>query len=359
MDRSIDETRFEHIMGFVAELRVVPPEAFGTALLFGTGSKDHVEALQKFAELKNLTLTSEGLFDGSRRIAGHTESSVYEALGLPFIPPEIREGEAEFRAIMQGGLPDLVESEDLKGDLQTQSDWSDGRDSIEALIERARTLGYEYFAITDHTEGLGVAGGLSSERMAAQGLHLDALNEQLSDIHILKGAEVNILEDGRLDMPDDVLAKLDVVGAAIHSHFTLGRDEMTRRVVRAIEHPLVDIYFHPTARVLGRRPPIALDLDAVIEAAVRTGTALEIDAFAPRLDLSAAHVRRAVAGGAQLMVDSDAHRVEQLDWLRQLGAPLARRGWAEKKDIVNTKGREDFVAWLKARRFTALAGSVS
>ena len=271
------------------------------------------------------------MFRGSQRIAGATETEIYEVLGLPFVPPELREGGPEFTAIMDGGLPDVIVPEDLKGDLQTQSDWSDGRDPIESLVDRARELGYEYFAITDHTQGFGVAGGLNEERLLAQGQFIDELDRRTPDLRLLKGAEVNILEDGSLDMPDTALARLDVVGAAIHSHLGLNRADMTRRVVRAIEHPLVDIYFHPTARILGRRAPIALDLDAVIEAAVRTGTALEIDAFAPRLDLSAANIRRAVNGGAQLTIDSDAHRVEQLDWTRQLGAPLSRRGWAEKR----------------------------
>ena len=357
VDRSLDEQRFEHINGFVAELEVVEPDAFGAALLFSTGSEAHVFGLKTFAELKGLELRREGLFERGRRIAGETETSIYEALGLPFVPPELRDGEPEFSAIMQGGLPDLVDASDIKGDLQTQSDWSDGRDSIEALVDRARGLDYEYLAITDHTQGLGVAGGLDPARLLAQGQRLDALNQAIADLHILKGAEVNVLEDGSLDMPDEVLTTLDVVGAAVHSHFGLDRASSTRRVIRAIEHPLVDVYFHPTARVLGRRPPIALDLDAVIAAAVRTGTALEVDAFASRLDFSAANVRRAVQGGACLMIDSDAHRVEQLDWLRQLGVPLARRGWAEKKDVVNTRSRDDFLGWLASRRRSALAGA--
>jgi DNA polymerase (family 10) len=269
------------------------------------------------------------------------------------IPPELREGEAEFRAIMAGGLPKLIEANDILGDLQTQTEWSDGRHSIDAMVARAQELGYAYLAITDHSQGLGIANGLDPDRLAEQGRYIDALDATTGDFRVLKGSEVNIEKDGQLDLPDEALRKLDFVGAAIHSHFDLDRDAMTRRIVRAIEHPAVDVYFHPTTRVLGRRAPIDFDLDAVMAAALRTGTALEIDAFAPRLDLSAAHIERAIAAGVALMLDSDAHRVEQLDYSRDLGVPLARRGGATAGHVVNTRPRAEFEAWLADRRRSA------
>lgn len=343
----------EHVDGFLVELSIVEPGAFGAALLWSTGSERHLEALSAYAGLKGLRLARDGVYRGTDRIAADTEEAIYDALGLPFVPPELRDGEAEFRAIMSGGLPTLIEAPDVQGDLQTQTEWSDGRDSIDAMVARARALGYAYFAITDHSHGLGVAGGLDPGRLAEQGRYIDALDARLDDIAVLKGSEVNILADGSLDLPDDALRGLDFVGAAIHSGFDLDRDAMTKRIVRAIEHPAVDVYFHPTTRVLGRRAPIDFDFDAVVDAAKRTGTALEIDAFAPRLDLSSTLIRRAIEAGVSLMLDSDAHRVEQLDYSRDLGVPLARRGWARASDVVNTRPREAFLAWLGERRARA------
>lgn len=353
VDVVLDGLRVEHVDGFVAELTIVPPQAFGAALLFATGSERHLESLATFAEMKGLRLDRDGVHRGTDLVAAETEEAIYAALGLPFIPPELRDGEAEFRAIMAGGLPSLIEAPDVQGDLQTQTEWSDGRDSIEAMVAKARALGYAYFAVTDHSHGLGVAGGLDPKRLAEQGDYIDALDAKLDDIELLKGSEVNILADGSLDLPDESLKNLDFVGAAIHSAFDLDRAAMTARIVKAIEHPAVDVYFHPTTRVLGRRAPIDFDFDAVLAAAKRTGTALEIDAFAPRLDLSSTLIRRALEAGVELMLDSDAHRVAQLDYSRDLGVPLARRGWARAADVVNTRPAPEFRAWLRDRRARA------
>ncbi len=348
-----DGLRVEHVDGFFAQLEIVDRATFGAALLWSTGSERHLEALATYATMKGLRLERDGVYRGTDRVASETEDEIYAALGLPFVPPELREGEPEFVALMSGGLPDLIDAPDVLGDLQTQTEWSDGRDSIDAMVARARALGYAYFAITDHSHGLGVAGGLDPVRLAEQGRYIDALDAKLDDIAVLKGSEVNILADGTLDLPDESLRALDFVGAAIHSAFDLDRDAMTRRIVRAIEHPAVDVYFHPTTRVLGRRAPIDFDFDAVVAAAKRTGTALEIDAFAPRLDLSSALIHRALEAGVPLMLDSDAHRVEQLDYSRDLGVPLARRGWARAADVVNTRSAAEFRLWLAERRARA------
>jgi DNA polymerase (family 10) len=333
--------------GVDADLRVVPVESFGAALAYFTGSKAHNVALRGMARARGLKLNEYGLFRGERRIAGRSEEELYAALGLAFVPPELRENAGEIEAARRGELPALIEHGALRGDLQTQTSWTDGAASIEQMVEAARALGLEYIAITDHTRDLPMARGLDETKLLEQAAAIRKLNAKLRGFRVLAGAEVNIREDGSLDLADEALAKLDLVGAAIHGHFRQSRAETTRRVLRAIEHPHVDVLFHPTARSLGQRAPVDLDLDAVIAAAKRTGTVLEIDAMPDRLDLPDVAVRKAIEAGVKLAIDSDAHQPAQLAYADAFGVAVARRGWATAGDVINTLSVTKCLAQLK------------
>ncbi len=335
--------------GMDVDLRVVPEERFGAALCYFTGSKAHHIALREIALAKRLQLNEYGLFRGDRLIAGRTEEEVYDALGLPFIPPELREDTGEIGAALVGALPELIGYDDLRGDLQIQTNWTDGAHSLEEMAAEAERLGREYIAITDHTKSLTVTRGSDEETLLRQMAAIDALNKKRSGITLLKGAEVNILKDGRLDIDDETLAQLDVVGISVHSHFGLPREEMTRRVIRAMKNPHADILFHPTGRRIQRREPYEIDIDAVIRTAKETGTVLEVDAFPDRLDLKDEHIRKAVEAGVKLVIDSDAHHTRHLSHLH-FGIGMARRGWAQRSDILNTLGLNDFLGSLKDRR---------
>lgn len=332
--------------GMDVDVRVVPAESFGAALNYFTGSKDHNVTLRRLALERKLKLNEYGIYRGEKAIAGRTEEEVYAVLDLPYIPPELRENSGEIEAAAAGKLPALIEYGALRGDLQTQTTWTDGSNSIEEMAAEARRLGLEYMAITDHTKSLAMTRGSDEKKLCQQMIAIDKLNKQFDGITLLKGAEVNINKDGSLDIADEALAKLDVVGIAVHSHFNLPRAEMTRRVIRAMENPHADILFHPTGRVLQKREPYDIDIDAVIEAAKRTGTVLEIDAYPDRLDLKDEHVRKAVEAGVKLVIDSDAHSTHHLHYL-DFGVATARRGWATKADIINTKSLKGFLGCLK------------
>ena len=332
--------------GMDVDVRVVPEGSFGAALNYFTGSKDHNVALRRLAIEKKFKLNEYGVFRGDKAIAGKTEEEVYAALGLPYIPPELRENSGEIEAAMAGKLPALIAYGDLRGDLQTQTSWTDGQNTIEEMVAEAQRLGLEYMAITDHTKSLAMTGGSDEKKLIKQMAAIDKLNKKLHGITVLKGAEVNINKDGTLDINDETLAKLDVVGVAVHSHFNLPRAEMTRRVIRAMENPHADILFHPTGRVLNKREPVDLDIDAIIAAAKRTGTVLEIDAYPDRLDLKDEHVRKAVDAGVKLVIDTDAHHINHLHYLH-FGVATARRGWAEKSDVINAKPLKGFLGSLK------------
>ncbi|MFQ5851062.1 MAG: DNA polymerase/3'-5' exonuclease PolX [Candidatus Binatia bacterium] len=332
--------------GLDVDLRVVPEESFGAALNYFTGSKDHNVALRRIAQDKGLKLNEYGLFRGSKRIAGKDEEEIYKELGLSFIPPEIREDQGEIEAAKRGELPDLVGTRDLRGDLQTQTTWTDGANSIEEMAEEARRLGLQYIAITDHTRSLAMTGGSDEKKLLRQIAAIDKINRSLKGITILKGAEVNINKDGTLDIKDEVLAQLDVVGIAVHSHFNLPRKEMTERIKRAMHNPQADILFHPTGRVIQKREPYDIDMDEIIRAAKETGTVLEVDAYPDRLDLKDEHIRKAVQAGVKLVIDSDAHSVNHVRFL-EFGVAQARRGWAEKKDVINTLPLNGFLKSLK------------
>ncbi len=349
--------------GLDADLRVVPKESFGAALNYFTGSKDHNIALREIAIKKGWKLNEYGLFQSADRrglkrghtrkekmIAGRTEEDIYKALGLRYIAPEIRENTGEISAAWQNKLPALMGYGELKGDLQVQTDWTDGENSIEEMAKAAQEAGLEYIAITDHTRSLAMTGGADEKKLLKQMAEIDKLNAKRrmsnAKFRILKGAEVNIGKDGALDIKDEVLAKLDVVGAAVHSHFNLSREEQTKRIIRAMESPQVDIIFHLTTRVINRRPPIELDIDEIILAAKRTATVLEIDAYPDRLDIKDEYVRKCVETGVKMSIDSDAHSADHFKYL-EIGIATARRGWAAKYDIINAWPVEKMLKMLK------------
>jgi DNA polymerase (family 10) len=333
--------------GMDADLRVVPAESFGAALNYFTGSKDHNVALREIAIKHGFKLNEYGLFKGTKRIAGKTEEEIYRALGLAYIEPELREHTGEIEAAREGKLPNLIGYRDIRGDLQVQTNWTDGTHSIREMALEARKLGYEYLAITDHTKSLAMTRGSDEKKLMRQMAEIDKLNREFGGKpKILKGAEVNILKDGSLDIRDDVLRKLDVVGVAVHSHFNMTRSDMTERIKRAISNPHVDILFHPTGRIINQRPPYELDIEDILKHAKRTGTVVEIDAYPDRLDLNDEHIRLAVKLGVKLSIDTDSHATSHLHYM-ELGIAQARRGWAEKKDVINTKPLAEMLKCLK------------
>ena len=356
--------------GLDADLRVVPEESWGAALNYFTGSKEHNVALREIAIKKGWKLNEYGLYkvqsskfkvqnDKSKlknreiQIAGRTEEELYQKLGMRYIEPEMREMTGEIEASRVGRLPRLIGYGDLKGDLQVQTDWTDGENSIEEMAAAAKEAGLDYIAVTDHTKSLAMTGGADEKKLLRQMKEIDRLNAafrvQCLGFRVLAGAEVNIRKDGTLDIADEVLEKLDVVGAAVHSHFHLTRAEQTKRVIRAMENPHVDIIFHLTTRVISKRGPIELDVNAVIATAKRTGTILEIDALPDRLDIRDEYVRKCVEKGVKMSIDSDAHSVLHFKYL-EMGIAQARRGWATKNDIVNAWPVEKMLGFLKDKR---------
>jgi len=343
--------------GINVDLRVVPKESYGAALNYFTGSKAHNVALRQLAIKHGWKLNEYGLFSGAtvrgsdhgreKMIAGATEKDVYKALGMDYIEPELREDTGEIMAARKHALPKLVEYGSLLGDLQTQTDWTDGEVSIEEMAKAAMTAGLRYIAITDHTKRLAMTHGLDEKRILQQMAEIDRVNKKFGGkIKILKGSECDILKDGALDLPDRVLARLDVVGVSVHSHFNLSRADQTARVKRAMENPHVDVLFHPTGRIINRRPPIELAMDEIIMTAKKTGTILEVNALPERSDLKDEYIRAAVVAGVKLSIDSDAHATSHFQFLDN-GIAQARRGWATKKDVVNAWPVEKMLKSLK------------
>jgi len=284
-----------------------------------------------------------------RQIAGKTEEELYKKLGLTYVEPEMRENWGELELAAKDKLPKLIGYGDLQGDLQVQSNWSDGADSIKELAEAAAERGLKYILITDHTQRLAMAHGLNVKRLREQGKEIDRVNKVMRDkIKVLKGTECDILKDGSLDLPDEALKELDIVGASIHSYFNLPRRQQTDRLIKVMKNPHVDIILHPTGRLINRRAPIDIDIDAVIQAAKKTGTVMEIDSFPDRLDLKDSHIRKAVEAGVKLAIDSDAHAPTHFGLL-EFGISQARRGWAEKEDVINAWPLEKMRSFLKNR----------
>lgn len=334
--------------GLDADMRVVSKESFGSALHYFTGSKDHNVALREIAVKKGLKLNEYGLYKKEKHIAGKDEEGVYKALGLHFIPPEVRENAGEIEMSRKGyRFDDLVDYGDLKGDLQVQTSWTDGAHSIEEMADAARERGLSYIAITDHTKSLAMM-GLDEKKMRKEMEEIDKLNVKFKSLKfkVLKGAEVNILKDGSLDMPDSILKEMDVVGIAVHSHFSMSRSEQTRRIIRAMENKHADILFHPTGRIIQKREPYDVNMEEIIKAAKRTGTILEIDCYPSRSDLKDEYIRKAVDAEVLLSIDTDAHHKDHFAFL-EYGVGLARRGWAKKSLVINAWPVENMLSMLK------------
>lgn len=340
--------------GLQVDLRVLEPGRWGSALQYFTGSKEHNVELRQIALAQGLSLSEWGFktVKGEKEILTPREQDVYEKLGMQWVPPELREGIGEITLARNAKLPRLIELKDLKGDLQTHSTWSDGSFTIEQMAQAAQARGLKYLGVTDHSQGLGIARGLTPERQRQQWKEIDELNKKFKDFKILKGIEVEIRADGTLDMPDEILAGLDYCLASTHSSLKQTRDKITARVLRALQNPLVDIFAHPTGRLINEREESALDLEEVFKVAQATGTILEIDGAAERLDLDDARVRRAREVGAQIVIDSDAHSPDGMGGLFY-GVAMARRGGLTKHDVLNTLEWDELKAKLKrAKRKT-------
>jgi DNA polymerase (family 10) len=322
--------------GLQVDLRAVAEQSYGAALLYFTGSKAHNIALRGLANERGWKLNEYGLFAGKRRIAGATEEEVFAKLGLAYVPPELREDRGEVAAATLNRLPRLVSLADIRGDLHVHSDWTDGRSTIAAMAEAAQARGYEYMALTDHSRRVAMAHGLDPARVSRQIREVDRVNARMRGFAILKGIEVDILKDGRLDLPDATLSQLDIVVASVHSHFDLARAVQTDRVIRAMENRHVSVIAHPTGRLIGEREPYEIDMERVISAAHDLGCCLEINAQPDRLDLNDAHIHAAKAKGVKLAISTDAHSIDTLDYMR-FGIDQARRGWLEADDVINTR----------------------
>jgi DNA polymerase (family 10) len=334
--------------GLQVDIRLIKPDQYGAALQYFTGSRAHNIHLREIAKKKGLKLSEYGVFDieTGRSVAGETEADVYAALGLAWMEPNLRENKGEIEAAAVGALPELIRLKDIKGDLHVHTRASDGQSSLREMVEFARSLGYKYFAVSDHGVKLHIAGGLSEEDFEKQWREIDELNQEFDDIAILKAAELNIDNEGRVDFPAEFLSRFDVVTASIHAGFNQGIAQLTERMVTAIRNPHINIIGHPTGRILGRREPYALDLGAVFEAAATTGTALELNSFPDRLDLNDGYLLEGKKMGCRFAVNTDAHHSGQLTYMRY-GIDIARRGWLEAEDVINTYPVKKLKKWLR------------
>jgi DNA polymerase (family 10) len=334
-----------HQDGLRVDLRVVEPEAFGAALQYFTGSKEHNVRLRELARRLGLTISEYGVFDErtGARVAGATEEDVYRAVGLPWIPPELRENTGELEAAREGRLPELIEAGAIRGDLHAHTEWSDGHHPLERLVAAAEARGYDYIIVSDHSKSSAIAGGLTVEALRAQRARIRELQPH-HKIRILAGSECDILADGTMDFPDEVLGELDVVLAAVHSRFHQSRAEMTNRIRRALANPHVDILVHPTGRLIGSRDPYDVDMEAVLAAAREHGKAVEINCSPDRLDLNDVHARRAADLGIPIAISTDTHHLANLDSL-ELGLGVARRAWIGPGQVLNTRPVDALLAW--------------
>ena len=336
--------------GMQVDLRMVEHDSFGSLLQYFTGSKQHNISLREKWHKQGLKLSEYGISvvatDKLERFA--TEEEFYHRLGLQYIPPELREAQGEIEKAAQGAIPELVELSDIKGDLHTHTEWSDGHNSIEELARAAQDMGYQYIAITEHSAGRGIAHGLDVDRLRQQLSEIRALNERLTGIHVLTGIEVDIRADGSLDLPHEILSELDMVNAAVHSAMNQSEEKMTRRVINAIENPDVDMIAHPTCRLIGEREPVAIDLEAVFRAAAKYNKVLEINAMPDRLDLNDTHAFRARELGVKLAIGTDTHSIAHLGFMR-FGVGVARRAWCEPQHVLNTLPLEELLATLNRK----------
>jgi DNA polymerase (family 10) len=336
--------------GLQVDVRTLPPDTFGAAMQYFTGSKDHNVAIRTRAVRMGLKLSEYGLFRvaDDARIAGETEAGIYQALGLPWIPPELRENTGEIEAAEEGRLPELVELRDIRGDLHMHTTESDGRATLEEMAEAARQRGYQYIAITDHSKALSMTNGLDEKRVVEFARHVREINRTGLGIHVFSGIECDILKDGAMDLADDALAELDLVIGSVHSHMNQETAEMTDRLLRALECPHLRIVGHPTGRILLHRDPFPFDFDRVATEAARRGVWLEINASPERLDLHGTLIRTARAKGAKFTISTDAHHPKQLASMRY-GVVTARRGWLGPDDILNTRGADEFARALQSK----------
>ena len=334
--------------GLQVDCRVVAPESFGAAAQYFTGSKAHNVRLRELAISKGLKLNEYGVFRGDEPIAGAAEPEVYKALGLSWVPPELRENRGEVEAALEGALPSLVDLSDIRGDLHVHTTYSDGRGSVGDMARAAQALGYKYLGISDHSQSLKIAGGLTPQRLRKQRKEIDALNQRLGGFVVLACCEVDILADGSLDLPDAMLGELDFVTASIHTAMQQPRRMLTRRIIAAMRHPCVNAIAHPTGRVFGHRDAYELDFDDVFRVAADEGVALEINSYYERLDLDDVHARAARDAGVKLVINTDSHAPDQLGMMR-LGVATARRAWVRPADVINTLSPAKLLAWAKRR----------
>jgi len=332
------------------DVRVVEPISFGAALQYFTGSKAHNIKLRELAVKRGLKINEYGVFDvkTDRRIAGESEQEIYQILDLPFIPPELREDRGEIEAAQENRLPQLIEYSQIKGDLHLHTKWSDGAHTIRQMAEAAKKRGYKYIAITDHSQSLKFAGGLTEKRLREQIEEIQKLNQESSDFTVLTGIEVDIKSDGSLDFSDEILSKLDLVIAAIHSGFKQESKIITERLISAMQNRFVSIIAHPTGRLIGYRESYQVDVDKMMDIASETGTILEINAYPERLDLNDVYCRMAKDRGVQLAIETDAHSIDGLEFMN-LGIDVARRGWLEEKDVINTLSLDKLLKRLKRK----------
>ncbi len=335
--------------GLDIDLRVLPKESYGAGLNYFTGSKDHNVELRKIAIQKGYKLNEYGLFKGKKYIAGRTEEELYKKLGMDYIEPELREMKGEIAASINHKLPNLLRYGGLKGDLQVQTNWTDGANSIEEMAEAAIKAGLEYIAITDHTKRLAMTGGLDEKRIQKQWGEIDRINKKFKSegikFRILKGTECDILKDGSMDLPDKILAKCDVVGGSVHSLFNLSKKDQTERIKRAMSNPHVDIIFHPTGRIVNKREPYDVDMEELINHAKKNKTILEINS-SDRADLKDEYIKKCVDSEVKMAINSDAHSTSHFEWL-EYGIAQARRGWATKNDIINIRSWQEMLKILK------------
>lgn len=340
--------------GIQVDLRVVDEESYGSALAYFTGSKAHNIRLREMAMKKGLKINEYGIFDvkTDKRLGGRGEEDVYRLLGLPYIPPEMREDMGEIEMAMEGRLPELIELKDIKGDLHVHSKYSDGSHDIDGIIIAAKRKGYKYIAITDHSKSLGIARGMSIEQVMEQSKRIKEMNRRLKGFRLLSGVELDIRSDGRLDYPDEVLKRLDIVVASIHSGFRQSKEQMTMRLVSAMKNPYVSIIAHPTGRIIGEREEYDVDIDELLKTAKETSTILEINAYPLRLDLKDIYIKRAKEIGIRFAISTDTHIDYQLDFITY-GVGMARRGGLEKDDVVNTYSYSELIKALNKKRSNA------
>lgn len=334
--------------GLQVDLRVVPEISYGAALLYFTGSKAHNIALRTLALKRGLKINEYGVFQKEKRLASKTEEDIYKVLKLPYIEPELRENKGEIEAALKNKLPRLIKQEDIQGDLHVHSKATDGIDSIKDMALAAQKLGYSYMALTDHSKSVTVANGLNEKQLLEQINEINKLNTQLKDFTILKSCEVDILEDGRLDLSDEILSKLDFTVCAIHSRFRLSKEKQTQRIIKAMENPFFKILAHPTGRLIQEREPYDLDMEKIISAAARLGRILEINAQPERMDLPDQYCRMAKEKKVKMTISTDAHSRMQLKFMH-FGIGQARRGWLEKKDVINTMPIKELMDFLKLK----------